>query len=133
MSSANMTLVQSLYDAFGRGDIATIIGALTPDVHWQMHGREQDFPTIGEWRGPERVQEFFRTVAENLEAIEFTPRELHGAADKVFVLGRYRWKVRKTGSPVASDWCHVFTVRNGKVAAFREFTDTATLAAAYRG
>jgi uncharacterized protein len=41
--------------------------------------------------------------------------------------------VKKTGRRIASDWCHVFTVRDGKVAAFREFTDTAQAAAAYRG
>ena len=31
MSNANVTLVQSLYDAFKRGDIAAIVNAVTPD------------------------------------------------------------------------------------------------------
>ena len=33
---------------------------------------------------------------------------------------------------VSSDWIHVFTVRDGKVTTFREFTDTAQFAAAYQ-
>jgi hypothetical protein len=34
---------------------------------------------------------------------------------------------------VASDWVHVFTIRNRKVTKFREFNDTAQFAQAYRG
>jgi ketosteroid isomerase-like protein len=49
------------------------------------------------------------------------------------VLGHYAWKIRKTGRSVASDWAHIFTVRNGKVVRFREFNDTAQFAEAYRG
>ena len=35
MSNANITTIQNLYAAFGRGDVATIIAGLTPDVDWQ--------------------------------------------------------------------------------------------------
>ena len=34
MSNANVSLVQSLYAAFGRGDIAAIISACARDVDW---------------------------------------------------------------------------------------------------
>jgi ketosteroid isomerase-like protein len=33
---------------------------------------------------------------------------------------------------IEQDWIQVFTVRNGKIAAFREFYDSAAIAAAYR-
>ena len=33
MSNANVALVQGLYAAFGRGDVADIIASLAPDVH----------------------------------------------------------------------------------------------------
>jgi len=33
----------------------------------------------------------------------------------------------------SSDWCHIFTFRDGKVAKFREFLDTAQAAEAFRG
>jgi uncharacterized protein len=48
------------------------------------------------------------------------------------VLGHYAWTVRKTGKATSADWCHVFTVKDGKVSEFREFTDTASFAEAYR-
>ena len=40
--------------------------------------------------------------------------------------------VRKMGKAAKAEWCHVFTFRNGKVSQFREFTDTASFADAYR-
>jgi uncharacterized protein len=132
MSNANVTFVQSLYAAFGRGDIASIIAGLTPDVDWSLTGRRQDYPLFGAWKGSGEVQKFFRGVSELQETLEFLPREFIAADDQVVVLGHYAWKIRKTGRTVAVDWVHVFTIRGGKVAKFREFTDTAQFAEAYR-
>ena len=132
MSDANVRLVRGLYDAFKRGEIATIISALTPEIDWHVLGNPNDYPTIGRWTGPDGVQEFFRLVAETEEMIEFLPQDFCAVEDKVFVLGRYAWKVRKTGTPLASQWCHVLTINDGKVSRFREFTDTASFAASYR-
>ena len=49
------------------------------------------------------------------------------------MLGHYAATMRKTGRKAASDWVHIFTVRDGKVAAFLEFTDTAEFARAWKG
>ena len=133
MSNANVSLVQSFYAAFGRGDIAAIISACARDVDWCVVGRRADYPTLGEWRGADGVAQFFKAVAELEEFQDFSPREFYGSGDKVFALGAYKFTVKKTGRAVASEWCHVFTIRDGKVVAFREFTDTAQAAAAYRG
>jgi len=133
MSAANIAFVQSLYAAFGRGDIATIINGLAADVDWTVNGRRKDYPLLGNWKGPAGVQTFFQGVAEHEEATEFSPREFFAAEDRVCVLGHYAWKIRKTGRAVASDWVHIFTIRNGKVVKFREFNDTAQFAEAYRG
>ena len=132
MSNANVTFVQSMYAAFGRGDIATIIGGLASGVHWQVNGRSSDFPAIGTWNGPGEVQKFFQTVAEHEEFSEFTPREFYSDGNKVFVLGRYAQTIRKTGRKIACDWFHVFTIEGGKVTGFKEFTDTAQFAEAFR-
>ena len=131
MSAANIAHIQSLYAAFGRGDVATIIAGLTPDVDWQTVGRQKDFPTLGPRKGAAQVQEFFQLVAEHEEFSDFTPREFYAADDKVFALGSYNLKVKKTGKPIASEWVHVFTLKGGKVARFREHTDTAQFAEAF--
>jgi ketosteroid isomerase-like protein len=133
MSNANIALVQSLYAAFGRGDIATIIKALAAEATWESVGRPSDFPTLGLRQGPAAVQQFFELVGHHLDFSEFSPKEFFAADDRVFVLGYYAMAVKKTGSKIDSDWVHIFTVRDGQVVAFREFTDTAKVAEAYRG
>ncbi len=131
MGHANVTHVQDLYAAFGRGDVATMVAGLTPDVDWETVGRSSDFPTLGPRKGTKAVEEFFRLVAENEDFSEFSPREFYAADDKVFVLGSYSLTLRKTGGPITSDWVHVFTLRDGKVTRFREHTDTAKFAEAF--
>jgi uncharacterized protein len=119
MSNANVKLVQGLYDAFKTGAIDKVIAGMAADVDWHTVGRSKDFPTIGRWHGPAGAQEFFRLVGESLGVNEFAPQAFAAADDKVFVQGE-------------SEWCHVFTLKNGKVTQFSEFTDTAAFAEAYR-
>lgn len=83
MSSANIAFVQSLYAAFGRGDIAAVINGLAPDVDWDVNGRRQDYPLLGNWQGRAGVEKFFQGVAQQQETIEFTPREFFAAGDRV--------------------------------------------------
>lgn len=130
MSNANITLVKDLYAAFQRGDIGTIVGAAVPDTVWQVHGRTKDHPAFGTHKGPRGVQTFFGIIAETQDVSAFTPREFYAADDNVFVRGNYAWTMRKTGKPVSSEWLHMFTIRNGKLAGFDEFTDTAQFAEA---
>ena len=133
MSDVNISLVQSIYAAFGRGDVPTILEALAPDVDWQVNGRIEDYPLFGGWKGRERVRSFLSLVAETEDFLEFTPREFHVAGDKVFVTGRCAGTIRRTRRPFVCEWIHIFGVRDGKVAMFREFTDTAQFAEAYNG
>jgi len=133
MTAVHIAHVQSMYAAFGRGDIASLLAGCTPDIDWQTVGRQRDFPTLGPRKGVAQVQDFFRLVGELEEFSEFSPREFYAADDKVFVLGSYTMKIRQTGKSVATEWAHVFTLKNGKVVRFREHTDTAQLAAAFGG
>jgi len=132
MSNTNISFVQSLYAAFGRGDIAALVAGLSSDVDWHVTGKA-GYPTFGTWKGPAKVQEFFKLVAETEEFSDFTPKSFHADGDKVFVLGNYTLKVKKTGRQVASAWCHVFTLRDGKCSGFIEFNDSAQFVAAYKG
>jgi len=132
MTHDNVVLVRSLYEAFQRGDSETIAGAMSADAIWQVMGSPADYPTIGGWTGPAGVRDFLRLLAETQEAIEFNANEFIGGADHVVAIGHYEWKVRKTGNTLEAEWCHVFTLANGKVTHFREFTDTAAFADAFR-
>lgn len=133
MSNANITLVQDLYAAFGRGDIGAVVGGLTQDIDWQTLGPSQDYPTFGQRKGPAAVRDFFAQVAATEEFSDFSPREFYASGDKVFVLGSYAGKIKKTGRPFACEWAHVFAFSGDKVSRFREYTDTTQFVAGYRG
>src|SRR6476646_6234078 len=125
MSGSNIALVQSLYAAFGRGEIAAIVKALSSDVDWTVNGQSKMYPCFGRWTGPVEVQNFFKLVADHEAFTDFSPNDFHAVGDLVFAFGHYAGTVRSTNKPFACDWLHVFTVKDGKVARFREFTDTA--------
>ena len=133
MSNPNISLVQNMYAAFGRGDIDALLTMATPDIEWNSGGVKRQYPAFGTHKGPAGVKEFFRTVAETVEFSEFSPREFYGDRDKVFVLGFYAGTIKRNGHKVATEWLMVFTLRDGKVAKFREFTDTYAVEEAYSG
>ena len=133
MSNPNVTFVQSLYAAFKSGRIDTIVAALAPNVDWQIVGRTKDYAAFGPRHGKASVEDFFKVVAENEDYAEFEPREFIAADDRVFVLGSYAGKLKKTGRPFASEWVHIFTIKDGKVTRVRGFTDTAQYAEGLRG
>jgi ketosteroid isomerase-like protein len=129
----NIGLIQSLYAAFGRGDIANITAATAADVVWGLDGRPQDVPMLRRFKGPAGVEEFFKVLAETHDITAFTPQEFYADADRVFVMGDYSWVMKPSGRAGSSEWLHVWTIRNGKVAAMRSLNDTALLAEAWRG
>lgn len=130
--TANLTLVQQVYEAFSRGDIAAILSACAQDIEWKSGGSAEDFPTFGNRHGVDGVASFFRDVAAHDEFTSFTPQSFDASGDAVFVRGHYGITAKATGRHFESDWLHVFTLRKGKVSRWQEYTDTAAFAAAYR-
>jgi ketosteroid isomerase-like protein len=128
----NTELVHRAYQHFKNADIQSVLGLLSEDVEWTLFEIE-GVPFSGTRRGSERVGEFFSQVFDTEEVLHFEPRELVAEGDKVVAFGHYAWRVKSTGREYESDFVHVFSVREGKVARFQEFMDTAVVGAAYLG
>lgn len=129
MSQQNIGLVQSGYAAFGRGDIPGLLSLLDDNIEWKTPG-PADLPTAGNRRGHAQVADFFRLISELIDFEQFAPQSFTADGDRVIVFGSDRYKVKGgSGKTLAEDWCHVFTVRGGKIVAFQEYIDTASLAA----
>jgi ketosteroid isomerase-like protein len=127
----NTKVVQEAYAAFGRGDVQGILDRLTDDVIWKgVYGAAAYVPTSGERRGKEAVATFFKQVAETMKFSRFEPKEFIAAGDKVVALGSYSGTT-SIGKSFESEFSMVFTLRNGKVSHFQEFTDSAAINAAY--
>lgn len=125
--TANIQVVKDAYTAYLRGDIQAVIESLSDNVEWVAPAIE---PVAGTYRGPNDVATFFRKVNETSEFSSFDSREFIAQGDRVVVLGRYKGTARATGRVYDCEWAMAFTVVNGKISKFQEYTDTAAIAAA---
>ena len=131
MSNANIKLVQDAYAAFGKGDIPGVFDMMTPDVTIGIVGRKEDAPFFGMHSGKAGAAEFFTQLDAAHAISQFEPQRFLAAEDKVFIWGGYTWTMRNSGVSKDSEWLHVITIRDGKIAAWHGHNDTAMLAAAY--
>jgi len=131
--AVNTNVVKEAYAAFQRGDIPAILAALDENVQWQaVIGTEGVLPHAGLRRGRSAVGEFFKQVSESLDFDAFEPREFIAQGDQVAVIGRYKGKAKTTGKSWDTEWVMIFTLRDGKVITFREYTDSRQLVAAFQ-
>ena len=126
----NRALVQRGYDAFGRGDIEALLVLLDDNVEWITLG-PSDLPTAGRRRGRQQVAEFFKGVAISWRS-SGSAGFIRQQGAFVMVLGSETTRFKATGKVLDMRWAHVFTVRNGKVAAFEEYQDISALMAELR-
>jgi len=125
----NVQLVKEGYAAYSRGDIPGLLTLMAEDVEWIIPG--PGLPLAGTYRGRDGVANFFQKLVADSDVLDFQPREFVAEGDRVLVVGWERTRVKATNRTVELDWIMSFTLRNGKVEIFREYTDTYALADAY--
>lgn len=118
----NIELVRQAYAAYGRGDVEYVLACMTPQVDWEIPA-VPGLSFTGKRQGCDQVAEYFRLASERQAMREFSPKEFIAQGDKVVVLGHGAWTAKDTGRDFDSDWVHVFTLKDGRIAAFREFMD----------
>ena len=124
MSDQNVALAQSMYDAFGRGDVPGVLGGMDENIEWF---EAEGLPYGGVYHSPQEVAEnVFARVVEDIEGFTVTPEEFYTDGDEVVVLGHYRGKGAETGKELDLPFTHAMTVRDGKVTRMRQFVDAAT-------
>jgi uncharacterized protein len=124
MASANSQVIRGLYEAFAKGDIPGVLGAMAPGIVWN---EAENFPYADRnpYVGPQAVLEgVFGRIGADFEGFAATPEEVLDAGDKIVALGRYTGTVKATGKAVSVQFAHVWTVTGGKAAAFQQYADT---------
>jgi len=126
MSMQNVKTVQDIYAAFGRGDLATILGHVTEDTRWGFNGGRGDLlayhrPVAGKAELPR----FFQAIGETVEFSAFEPREFIDAGPHVVVEVLIAFKNKRTGRSVDQSQLHWWTFEGDKVARLVHYEDTA--------
>ncbi|HTG93502.1 MAG TPA: nuclear transport factor 2 family protein [Pyrinomonadaceae bacterium] len=130
MSEENRETVQGMYDAFGRGDIGTVLATLDPAVEW-WEAENFIYADNNPYVGPDAVlQGVFARIGGEWEGFLVSPKEVLDAGDTIVGHGHYSGKFRNTGRDVRAQFAHVFTFRGGKIVKFQQYTDTAQFKAA---
>jgi hypothetical protein len=129
MTQQNRELVEGLYEAFFRGDLDGVLARCDENVVWRTPGAT--LPTAGVRYGRDEVREFFELLGTLFDFRDLKVETLLADGDRVVVLGSETVIMKGTGAPIPISWAHVFTIRYGKIAAFTEYKDTASIAAEY--
>jgi ketosteroid isomerase-like protein len=128
----NKQMVMMGYRLFQSGDIRALMDLYHDDA--EMAGPESEFvPFAGQFHGKAGIGQFFAQLDATVEAVRFEPKQFIAEGDKVVVIGEASWRTRQSGRPYDNSWVHVFTIRDGKVARFDSYYDTAPTARALHG
>jgi uncharacterized protein len=126
MSDQSVDLVKRVYEAFGRGDVPAALGAFTDDIEWY---EAEGMPYGGLHRGGEAVmQHVLGPITHDVEGFAVIPEEFVGTGGTVAAIVRYTGTGKATGKALDLPAVHLWDIRAGKLARFRQFIDTAKFA-----
>jgi uncharacterized protein len=123
----NIEIVRRGYEAFKRGDVVALVSVMDPGVEWITPG-PPELPTAGRRRGHLGVIEFVKALRALVELDRFEPKEFIARGDRVIVIGDSTSLVRSTGRILEFEWAHAFTLKNGRVVSFHEYSDMVAIA-----
>ena len=119
-----LEVVKAVYASHEKRDTPGLVELLHPEVEWHQ---AESHPYSGgrPWRGPrEVVQHVANPINQDWEGFTTEVEEYIDAGDRVIVLGRYRGTHRRTGVALDAQVCTIYTVVNGLIVKWQQYTDT---------
>ena len=130
MTTPNVSTVQSLYAAFGRGDVPGVLEHVAEDTVWDFNGGRAEVPWHAPVKGRSELPRFFQSFGGSVEMHVFSPREFMHCGPHVLVDIHIEYTVRKTGTRVVQDQIHWWTFDDRhRVTRMRHYEDTAQVLA----
>ena len=122
--------VDAVYAGFAAGDIELAVSTMSSDIEWrEAEGNPyaDNTPSVG----PDAVVGgLFARLGGEWEGFAATPEETVAEGDRVVVFGRYGGTYLATGKQQHAPFVHSWTVKDGKIVSFQQYTDTAAMVAA---
>jgi len=128
-----LPMVERFYKLYARKDIPATMDLFDPQV--EMHPAENFIYAIGKpYVGPDEIRNsIFTRVEADWDGFSMTAEEVLGAGEVVIARGRYRGTYKITGTAINAEFVHVFRFKNGKIATWQSYTDTAQFKEAVGG
>lgn len=116
--------IRGIYEAFGKGDVPTVLGAMDDKINWyeaENAGWSDGNPFVG----PNAILEgIFMPKGSAIDGFCVTPTNIIDGGDTVAVEGRYTGRVKTTGKPLDAQFVHVWHFENGKAIRHQQYTDS---------
>jgi uncharacterized protein len=130
MAGDPVQVLKDAYGALGRGDIPAVVAMMNPAIEWHEPGLRGYPPPGGDrvFLGPSSVvRSVFAALPETWENLTAAPEEFLGTGERVAVVGRYTGTAKESGRALEAPFVHVWTVRDGALCRFENYTDTAKI------
>jgi ketosteroid isomerase-like protein len=120
----NVTILKSGYEAFAKGDVATVLALFDPKVEWNEAEHVTYWPGASLVGGQAVVAGVFARIPQDFDGFRIEVRRMVAFGDTILVEARYRATAKATGQPLDAQVAHVWDFRDGKVVRFQQYTDT---------
>ena len=125
---SNVDVVKKVYEAFARGEIPTVLGAMDPGIRWYPAEGHPYMSSGKALIGHDAILNgLFARIAADWDAFAVHPQSFYDAGDTVIVEARYGGTYKPTGRSLDAQGCHLWDVKDGKVTRFQQYVDTAKL------
>jgi len=121
----NIKTIQTVYEAFGRGDIGFILETVTDDVDWASDTASTSAPWYGVHKGRAGVTEFFTAFGSEMTVQQFDPVSFAANDNEVHAIVKFTGTRTANGRTATMNLHHWFQLRNGKISFYRGTEDTA--------
>lgn len=126
----NLAAIRGIYEAFGTGDVDTILAAVADDVDWSVDA-EPVGPWYGQRKGKDGVASFFADIAGATDVLDFGVEGMGASENEVFAFLRFAVRMKSTGREASFHLHHYFRFSPaGKIEYYRGSEDSAQVAQA---
>ena len=123
----NAEVIKGVYTSFAAGDVPGVLAVMDPMIRWT---EAEGFMYGGTYIGPDAILEnVFMRLGTEWEGFGAVPGQIvDGGDNAVVALGTYSGRYMPTGRSISVPFAHAWTLRDGKVIEFQQYTDTLVIA-----
>lgn len=123
MTSPARAIVDKMFDAFSRKDLAAAQATVTDDTVW-VHNGSQKMPAL-RFNGKSGTEKFFLTAFTSIDFEYFRPLDFIEEGNRIAVIGEESF-TREGGEKLTNRWVQVYTIRDGLIARMDEYATSAS-------
>ncbi|MBN9336042.1 nuclear transport factor 2 family protein [Devosia sp.] len=123
MTTDTRRVVDEMFDAFMKKDLAAALATVSEDTLWIHHG-SQKMQSV-RFEGKSGAEKFFQTSFTAMKIDYFRPLTFVEQNDTVVVLGEESFVMDGVDGKLSNKWVQVYTVQDGQITRMEEFATSA--------